>query len=195
MKKTILVLLFAFIFLNVWAADFSDKNLEVAFDIAEGTDAREFGFSQVAVNDADDYVSLFPEGKAHFYDNDNNDYTIIGTCETIYLYWKVLSSEDFELELSGEPLTTENAGVTDSELKTIHYSVSWKPVGYDDSTGDSVLNSSSSYVADEVYKHSPGTTHRMDNYDCIELVLTTDDAQAKVPGSYSATLTLGIKGV
>lgn len=199
MKKLVLLLLCLLVSFSIFSAEFEDQKLQISFDIEEGTDAREFGFSKIPVDNADAYVELFPEGKATFSDNDNDDFTIIGTSETIYLYWKVLSKENFELELSGTALTTENTGVSDLDLKTIDYGVTWKPLGYEEGKEDSSLgfgstsSSEAVYTADEVYKHSPSTTNQMNNYDCIELVLTTEDAQAKVPGSYTATLTLGVK--
>ena len=199
MKKLVLFLLCLLVSFSIFSAEFENQKLQISFDIEEGTDTREFGFSSVPVKSVDASVSPFLNNTASFSDNDNDVFTIIGTSEKIYLYWKVLSKEDFELELSGTALTTENADVSDPDLKTIDYGVTWKPLGYEEGKEDSALgfgstsSSVSVYTADEVYKHSPSTTNQMNNYDCIELVLTTEDAQAKVPGSYTATLTLGVK--
>ena len=182
---------------------FENETLTLSFDIEEGTDSREFGFSPVPLVESTRSVETtqpqFPDNTASIVDLDSSDYSIIGKSESIYVYWKILSSEEFELELSGEPLKTVNSEVSDEDMKTIHYGVVWSPLGYGEEMEDSVLgfglspSSIPDYTAEEVYRHSPSTTQVMRNHDCIELVITTEDASSKVPGKYTATLTLGIR--
>lgn len=202
MRKVLMLLTCTIILLTCLSA-FENETLTLSFDIEEGTDSREFGFSPVPLVESTRSVETtqpqFPDNTASIVDLDSSDYSIIGKSESIYVYWKILSSEEFELELSGEPLKTVNSEVSDEDMKTIHYGVVWSPLGYGEEMEDSVLgfglspSSIPDYTAEEVYRHSPSTTQVMRNHDCIELVITTEDASSKVPGKYTATLTLGIR--
>ena len=201
--RKVLMLLTCMIILLTCLSAFENETLTLSFDIEEGTDSREFGFSPVPLVEGTRSVETtqpqFPDNTASIVDLDSSDYSIIGKSESIYVYWKILSSEEFELELSGEPLKTVNSEVSDEDMKTIHYGVVWSPLGYGEEMADSVLgfglspSSFPDYTAEEVYRHSPSTTQVMRNHDCIELVITTEDASSKVPGEYTATLTLGIR--
>lgn len=201
--RKVLMLLTCMIMLLTCLSAFENETLTLSFDIEEGTDSREFGFSPVPLVESTRSVETtqpqFPDNTASIVDLDSSDYSIIGKSESIYVYWKILSSEEFELELSGEPLKTVNSEVSDEDMKTIHYGVVWSPLGYGEEMEDSVLgfglspSSIPDYTAEEVYRHSPSTTQVMRNHDCIELVITTEDASSKVPGEYTATLTLGIR--
>ena len=202
MRKVLMLLTCTIILLTCLSA-FENETLTLSFDIEEGTDSREFGFSPVPLVESTRSVETtqpqFPDNTASIVDLASSDYSIIGKSESIYVYWKILSSEEFELELSGEPLKTVNSEVSDEDMKTIHYGVVWSPLGYGEEMEDSVLgfglspSSIPDYTAEEVYRHSPSTTQVMRNHDCIELVITTEDASSKVPGEYTATLTLGIR--
>ena len=201
--RKVLMLLTCMIMQLTCLSAFENETLTLSFDIEEGTDSREFGFSPVPLVESTRSVETtqpqFPDNTASIVDLDSSDYSIIGKSESIYVYWKILSSEEFELELSGEPLKTVNSEVSDEDMKTIHYGVVWSPLGYGEEMEDSVLgfglspSSIPDYTAEEVYRHSPSTTQVMRNHDCIELVITTEDASSKVPGKYTATLTLGIR--
>lgn len=202
MRKVLMLLACMTISLACLSA-FENETLTLSFDIEEGTDSREFGFSPGPLIDGARLMEptqpQFPDNTAYIVDLDSSDYSIIGKSESIYVYWKILSSEEFELELFGEPLKTVNSEVSDEDMKTINYGVVWTPIGYGEEMEDSVLgfgvspSSVPDYTAEEVYRHSPSTTQLMRNYDCIELVITTEDASSKVPGKYTATLTLGIR--
>lgn len=195
MKKVVFLLFTLLLVSHVSATDMEDKKLTLSFDIAEGTDSREFGFSQERIDSPDD-VPVKVE-RITLIDNTIDDGEAVSS-NTVYIYWKVLSSEEFELELSGSPLIREEGHVSDDEsLTTVHYSTSWMPKGYEERGAAVTFGiadpQGADYSAENVYKHSPSVSGRMNMHDSIALKLETEDATLKVPGTYTATLTLGVK--
>ena len=205
MKKLLSILLIAILSVATVSATFEEQILNLSFDIKSGTDTREFGFSSTEITDSSSSPTPFTDNKAVISNtDDSNTYTLVGETETIHVYWKVVSSEDFELELEGSALTldeTEASVSADSELKTIHIGTTWDPSGYAeaDNVGKSKIgfgessSNEATYEADEVYNHNPSEDYEMNDFDSIPIVITTEDAQGKVPGTYKATLTLRVK--
>ena len=195
MKKVVFLLFTLLLVFNLFAMDMEDKKLTLSFDIAEGTDSREFGFSLEKIESSED-VPVKIE-KITLTDCSADDGAAISS-STVYVYWKVLSSEEFELELSGTALKREEGMVSDDEsLTTIHYGSSWTPKGYMDGEDEVVFGINDSegvdYTSENIYKHSPSVSGQMNMHDSIGIYLETEDASQKVPGTYTATLTLGIK--
>ena len=123
MKRLLSILLIAILSVAAVSAAFEEQTLNLNFDIKSGTDTREFGFSSTEITDSSSSPTPFTENKAKISNTDDSDtYTLVGQTETIHVYWKVVSSEDFELELEGSALTLDETGGSvsaDSELKTI----------------------------------------------------------------------------
>ena len=195
MKKVVFLLFTLLLVFHVSATDMEDRKLTLSFDIAEGTDNREFGFSLERIDSPDD-VPVNVE-KITLVDNTIDDGESICS-NTVYIYWKVLSSEEFELELSGSPLTREEGPVAEDEtLTTIHYGSTWTPKGYGEKRGEVFFGitdpQGADYTAENIYKHSPSVSGQMNMHDSIALKFETEDAILKVPGTYTATLTLGVK--
>ena len=195
MKKFVFLLFASLLVFHIGATDMEDKKLTLSFDIAGGTDSREFGFSQERIGSPDD-VPVNVE-KITLIDNTIDDGEAVSS-NTVYVYWKVLSSEEFELELSGSPLTREEGPVSEDEtLTTVHYGSSWTTKGYREKEGEVVFGitdpQGADYTAENIYKHSPSVSGQMNMHDSIELNLETEDAALKVPGTYTATITLGVK--
>lgn len=159
---------------------FKEKSLTLVFD--SNRDEREFGFSTVPVSTKDSPVNPVDGGVMELSQLASVDG--LSYSSGVHAYWKVLSSESFELELSGSGLTDKNGNI-------LHLTGSWSPEGYD-SLDSSSFAKEDGYSAKPVLNHDPDA-NGMSNHGSVEIMFETEEASHLPPGVYTGTITLGVK--
>lgn len=195
MKKVLLIMLISvMVSMIAWAAPDEDKSMTVTFNTSNisGENATvQFGFTKGETNPTDGSS----ESTFTLTDNDSNALTLIGTNSTnLYIYWNVLSSDKFAIDISSKAMTISEDTTDPLDFTAKFTSYTNTTAGTSDSA---VISKSNAYGTTEnqqvtVYTHDPSQANAaVGNSGRTAISFETEDAAKKTEaGEWATTVKL-----
>lgn len=195
MKKVLLIMLISvMVSMIAWAAPDGEKIMKVTFNTSNisGENATvQFGFTKEGTNPTDGSS----ESTFTLTDNDSNALTLIGTNSTnLYIYWNVLSSDKFAIDISSKAMTISEDTTDPLDFTAKFTSYTNTTAGTSDSA---VISKSNAYGTTTnqpvtVYIHDPSQANAaVGNSGRTAISFETEDAAKKTEaGEWATTVKL-----